>query len=176
MPKKLKLNSSMKTSIRPSRNNTKKSDVVFIIGDWNAKLGSQDIPRVTGNSSLGVQNEAGQRQIEFCQENALVIANTHFQQHKRWLYIWISPDAAAKSLQSCPTLWDPKDGSPPGSSVCGILQARIVEWVAISFSRGSSQPRNQTQVSATAGRFLTDWAVRKAILCPTCLLSFCVIQ
>ena len=69
-----------------------KKVVLFIIGDWNAKLGSQDIPRVTGNSSLGVQNEAGQRQIEFCQENALVIANTHFQQHKRQLYMWAPPD------------------------------------------------------------------------------------
>ena len=57
---------------------TPKKDVLVIIGDWNAKLGSQDIPRVTGNSSLGVQNEAGQRQIEFCQENALVIANPSF--------------------------------------------------------------------------------------------------
>ena len=83
MPKKLKLNSSMKTSTRPSRNNTKKSNVLFIIGDWNAKVGSQDIPGITGKSGLGVQNEAGQRQIEFCQENALVIANTLFQQHKR---------------------------------------------------------------------------------------------
>ena len=88
MPKKLKSNSST----RPSRNNTQKSDVLFIIGDWNAKLGSQDIPRVTDKSSLGIQNEAGQRLIEFCQENALIIANTLFQQHKRQLYIWISPD------------------------------------------------------------------------------------
>ena len=57
--------------------------------------------------------------------------------------------------QSCPTLCDPMDCSPPGSSVCGILQARILEWVAISFSRGSPQPRDRTWVSHTAGRFLT---------------------
>ena len=62
---------------------TPKRDVLFIIGDWNAKVGSQETPGVTGKFGLGVQNEAGQRLIEFCQENALVIANTLFQQHKR---------------------------------------------------------------------------------------------
>ena len=61
----------------------KKKDVLFIIGDWNAKVGSQEIPGVTGTFGLGVQNEAGKRLTEFCQENALVIANTFFQQHKR---------------------------------------------------------------------------------------------
>ena len=61
---------------------TPPKDVVFIIGDWNAKVGSQEIPGVTGKFGLGVQHEAGQRLIEFCQENALVIANTLFQQHK----------------------------------------------------------------------------------------------
>ena len=67
-------------------------DVLFIIGDWNAKVGSQETPGVTGKFGLGVQNEARQRLIEFCQENALVIANTLFQQHKRRLYTWTSPD------------------------------------------------------------------------------------
>ena len=66
--------------------------VLFIIGDWNAKVGSQETPGVTGKSGLGVRNEAGQRLIEFCQENTLVIANTLFQQHKRRLYTWTSPD------------------------------------------------------------------------------------
>ena len=65
-----------------------KKDVLFIIGDWNAKVGSQETPGVTGRFGLGVQNEAGQRLIEFCQENPLVIANTLFQQHKRRLYTW----------------------------------------------------------------------------------------
>ena len=65
---------------------TPKKDVLFIIGDWNAKVGSQETPGVTGKIGLGVQNEAGQRLTEFCQENALVIANTLFQQHKRRLY------------------------------------------------------------------------------------------
>ena len=71
---------------------TPKIDVLFIIGDWNAKVGSQETPGVTGKFSLGVQNEAGQRQIEVCQENALVIANTLFQQHKKRFYTWTSPD------------------------------------------------------------------------------------
>ena len=65
---------------------TPKKDVLFIIGDWNAKVGSQETPGVTGKFGLGVQNEAGQRLIELCQENTLVIANTLFQQHKRRLY------------------------------------------------------------------------------------------
>ena len=67
-------------------------DVLFIIGDWNAKVGSQETPGVTGKFGLGMQNEAGQRLIEFCQDNALVIANTLFQQHKRRLYTRTSPD------------------------------------------------------------------------------------
>ena len=71
---------------------TPKKDVLFIIGDWNAKVGSQETPGVTGKFGLGVQNEAGQRLIGFCQENTLVIANTLFQQHKRRLYTWASPD------------------------------------------------------------------------------------
>ena len=71
---------------------TPQKDVLFIIGDWNAKVGSQETLGVTGKFGLGVQNEAGKRLIEFCQENTLVIANTLFQQHKRRLYIWTSPD------------------------------------------------------------------------------------
>ena len=66
-------------------------DVLFIIGDWNAKVGSQETPGVTGKFGLGVWNEAGQRLIEFCQENALVIADTLLQQHKKRLYTWTSP-------------------------------------------------------------------------------------
>ena len=71
---------------------TPKKDVLFIIGDWNAKVGSQETPGVTGKFGFGVQNEAGQRLTEFCQENALVIANTFFQQHKRRFYTRTSPD------------------------------------------------------------------------------------
>ena len=71
---------------------TPRKDVLFNIGDWNAKVGSQEIPEVTGKFGLGVQNEAGKSLIEFCQENTLVIANTLFQQHKRNLYRWPSPD------------------------------------------------------------------------------------
>ena len=66
--------------------------VFFILGDWNAKVGSQETPGVTGKFGLGMRNEAGRRLKEFCEENALVIANTLFQQHKRRLYTWTSPD------------------------------------------------------------------------------------
>ena len=69
-----------------------KKDVLVIIGDWNAKLGSQEIPGVTGKFDIGVQNEAGQRLIEFSQENALVITNTLSQQRQSRLYTWTSPD------------------------------------------------------------------------------------
>ena len=71
---------------------TPQKDVLLIIGDWDAKVGSQETPGVRGKFGLGVQNEAGQRLIEFFQENALVIANSLFQQHKRRLYTWTSLD------------------------------------------------------------------------------------
>ena len=71
---------------------TPKKDVLFITGDWNAKVGSQETPGVTGKFGFGLRNETGQRLIEFCQENALVIANTLFQKHMRRLYTWTSPD------------------------------------------------------------------------------------
>ena len=67
-------------------------DALFITGDWNTKVRSQEIPGVIGKFGFGVQNEAGQRLTQFCQENALVIANTLFQQHKRRFYTWTSPD------------------------------------------------------------------------------------
>ena len=76
---------------------TPKKDVLFIIGDWNAKVGSQETPGVTGKFGLGMWNEAGQRLIEFCLENALVIAHTLFQKHKRRLYTWTSPDGQHKN-------------------------------------------------------------------------------
>ena len=72
---------------------TPKKDVLFIIGDWNAKVGSHETPGVISKFGLGMRNEAGQRLIEFCQENALVIVNSVFQQHKKRLYTWTSPDA-----------------------------------------------------------------------------------
>ena len=76
---------------------TPKKDVLFIIGYWNAKVGSQETPGVTGKFGLGVRNEAGQRLIEFCQENTLIIANTLFQQHKRRLYTWTSADGQCRN-------------------------------------------------------------------------------
>ena len=81
--------------IRPSRTNTKKKkkkDILFIIEDWKAKVGSQEIPGITGKFSLGVQNGAGQRLTEFCQENTPVIASAIYQRPKRQLYTWTSPD------------------------------------------------------------------------------------
>ena len=90
MLKKLKLNGSMKTY--KTFWNLHPKDVLFIIGDWNAKVGRQEIPGTIGKFGLEVQNEAGQRLTEFCQDNALVIANTLFQEHKRRLYTWTSPD------------------------------------------------------------------------------------
>ena len=69
-----------------------KKDILFITADWNAKVGSQEIPDTTGKLGLGIQNEAGHRLTEFCQENTLVIANILFQQHNRRLYTWTSPD------------------------------------------------------------------------------------
>ena len=80
---------------------TPKKDLLFILGDWNAKVGSQKIPGVTGKFGLGVQNEAGQRLIEFCQENALLIANNLFQQHKRRLYTWTSPEGQYQHQIDC---------------------------------------------------------------------------
>ena len=76
---------------------TQKKDVFFIIGDWNAKVGSQETPGVTGKFGLGIQNEAGQRLIEFCQENTLIIVNTLFQQHKRTLHRDITRWSTPKS-------------------------------------------------------------------------------
>ena len=76
---------------------TPKKDVLFIIGDWNAKVGSQELPGVTGKFGLGVQNEVGQRLTEFCQENALVIVNTLFQQHRRTLHMDITRWSILKS-------------------------------------------------------------------------------
>ena len=80
---------------------TTKTDILFLIGDWNKKVGSQEIIRVSGKFGLGVQNEAGQRLAEFCQENSLVIANTLFQQHKRRLYTWTSPDGQYQNKIDC---------------------------------------------------------------------------
>ena len=76
---------------------TPQKGVLFIIGDWNAKVGSQETPGVSGKFGLGIQNEAGQRLIEFCQENTLVIANTPFQEHKRTLHMDITRWSILKS-------------------------------------------------------------------------------
>ena len=77
---------------------TLKKDILFIIGDWNAQVGSQKISGITGKFGLGVQNEPAQRLTEFCQENTLIIANTLFQQHRRRLYTWTSPEGQDLNL------------------------------------------------------------------------------
>ena len=87
---------------------TPNKDVLFIIGDWNAKVGSQEISGIIGKFDHGAQNEAGQRLTEFCQENILVIANTLFQQYKSWLYTWTSPNGQYRDhidYASCNWRW-----------------------------------------------------------------------
>ena len=96
MLKKLKLNGSMK-NLQDLLELSPKKDVLFIIGDWNAKVGSQEIPGVTSKLGIGVQNEAGKRLTEFCQENSLVRANTLFQQQKRRFYMDITRWSISKS-------------------------------------------------------------------------------
>ena len=80
---------------------TSKKNVLFIIGDWDAKVRSQETPGVTGKFGLGIWNEAGQGLIEVCQDNALVIANTLLQQHKRRLYTWTSQDGQYQNQIDC---------------------------------------------------------------------------
>ena len=92
---------------------TPQKDVLFIIGDWNAKVGSQETPGLTGKFGLGIWNKAGQRLMEFCQENALVIANTLFQQHNRRLYTWTSPDGQHRN--QIDYIFAAKDGEAPYS-------------------------------------------------------------
>ena len=87
---------------------TLKKDILFIIGDWNARVGIQELPGVTDKFGLGVRNKAGQRLTEFCQENTLVIANTLFQQHKRRFHTWISPDCQIRLI----IVFAAKDGEP----------------------------------------------------------------
>ena len=121
---------------------TPEKDVLFIIGDWNAKVGSQETPGVTGKFGLGMWNEAGQRLIEFCQENALVIANTLFQQHKRRLYTWTSPDGQHRNQMDyilCSQRWRSSIQSAkirPGADCgsCAILCNSAFKWVYLYFS------------------------------------------
>ena len=125
-----------------------KKDVLFIIGDRNAKVGSQETPGVTGKFGLGVRNEAGQRLIQSCQENALVIANILFQQHKRRLYTWTSPDGQHQNQSDyilCSQRWRSSIQSAktrPGAD-CGLdhelliarfrLKLKKVEKITIPF-------------------------------------------
>ena len=113
---------------------TPEKDVLFIRGDWNANVGSQETPGVTGKFGLGMQNEAGQRLIEFCQENALVIANTLFQQHKRRLYTWTSLDGQHQNQIDyilCSQRWRSSIQSTktrPGADCCSDHELHIAKF------------------------------------------------
>ena len=114
---------------------------------------------------LNSQATVAEKQITCCTEKLVpIIQINHMPTLQGTLYLlWVVGGLFTKS---CPTLCDPMDCSPSGSTVHGIFQAIILEWVAISFSRGSSQPRDQTRVSCTAGRFFTNWVTREdPILC-----------
>ena len=116
---------------------TPPKDVLFIIGDWTAKVGSQEI---TGKFGLGVQNEAGERQRDFCQENTLIIANTHFQQHKRRLYTWILPDGQYQNQLDyilCSQRWRSSIQSAktrPGAD-CGLYHELFIAKFRLEESR-----------------------------------------
>ena len=117
---------------------TPEKEVIFIIGDWNAKVGGQETPGVTGKSGLGIWNEAGQRLIEFCQENALVIATTFFQQHKRRLYTWTSSDGqhwnqidyilCSQRWRSCIQSAKTRPGADCGSDLNTLLPNSDLNW------------------------------------------------
>ena len=92
----------------------------------------------------------------------ILLGRIHITPHPKRCFIGLcSSSVAVLVTQFCPTVWDPTDCSPPGSSVHGILQERILEWIAVPFSRGSSWPRDRTQVSCIAGKFFTIWATGK---------------
>ena len=120
---------------------TLKKDVLFIIGDWNAKVGSQETPGVTGKFGLGVQNEAGQRLIEFYQENALVIGKTLFQQHKRRLYTWTPPDGQYRNQTDyilCSQRWRspiPSAKTRPGAD-CGLDHELLITKFRLNLRKG----------------------------------------
>ena len=110
---------------------TPPKDVLLIIGDWNAKVGSQQTPGVTGKFGLEIWNEVGQRLIEFCQENVLVFVNTLFQQHKRRLYTWTSPDGQHQNQIDyilCSQRWRSSIQSAktrPGATVAQIMNSLL---------------------------------------------------
>ena len=189
MPRPVMLNNEVKhfyEDLQDLLELTPKRDVLFIIGDWNAKVWSQETPGVTGKFGLGVQNEVGQRLIEFWQENALVIANTLFQQHKRILYTWTSLDGQHRNqidyiiysqrrrssmllllLSHFSRVWlcDSMNCSPPASSVQGILQARVMEWIAISFSNARKWKVKRKSLHHV-WLFATPWITAFRLLCP----------
>ena len=142
------------------------------MGDWNAKVGSQETPWVTGKLGLGVQNEAGQRLIEFCQENALVIANTLFQQHKRRLYTWTSPDGwhwnhidyilCSQTRRSCIQSAKTRPGADCGSDH-ELLIAKF--RLKLKKEEKTTRPFSSVQSLSHVWLFATPWiAARQASL------------
>jgi len=105
--------------------------ILFITGDWNAKVGSQKVPGVTGKFGLGEQNETGQRLTEFCQENTLVIANILFQQHKRWLCTWTSPNG--QYWNQIDTFFVTEDGEALYSQQKQELELTVAQIISFSY-------------------------------------------
>ena len=138
MLKKLKLNTY--EDLQFLLELTPKKDVLFIIGDWNAKVCSQETPGITGKFGLGVQNEARQRLTEFCQENALVVANTIFQQHNRRLYTWTSQDGQYRNQTDyipCSQRWRSSTESAntrPGTD-CGSDHQLLIEKFRLKLNK-----------------------------------------
>ena len=148
--------------IRPARL-TPRKDVLFIIGDWSAKVGSQELPGVTGKFDLGVQNEAGQKLTDFCRENTLVRGNTLFQQqHKRSLYTWTSPEGQYKNQMDyilCSQRWGSSIQSAkirPGAD-CGSDHELLIAKLRLKLKKITRPFRyNLNQI-------LYDYTVEKAM-------------
>ena len=123
--------------------------VLFIIGDWNAKVGSQETSGVTGKFGLGIRNEAGQRLTKFCQENALAIENTIFQQHKRRLCTWTSPDGQHRNEIDyilCSQRWRSSIQSAktrPGAD-CGSDHELLIAKLKLKLKKVSLDPSGMT--------------------------------
>ena len=132
---------------RPSRTNTKE-DVLSITGDWNEKVGNQEIPGVTGKFGLGVQNEGAQRPTEFCQEKALVRANTLFQQRKRWLYTWTSPDGQHRNQIDYTA---PKDGETLYGQQKQDLKMTVAQIISFILQNSGSNWRQQGKPAGYSG-------------------------
>ena len=135
---------------------TPQKDVLFIIGDWNAKVGTQETSGVTSNFGHGVQNEAGKKLTEFCQENTLVTANTLFQQHRRWFYIWISLDGQYQNQTDyilCSQRWRGSIQSAktrPGAT-CGSVHGLLIAKFRLKLKKvgKTTRPKWKWQINSS---------------------------